>query len=190
VVKEGAFNLAFGKAEGKDLNYGTSYIGFNATRNKETGEWKFAGDGAHNGGGVMWATIHGHLYLATIPSTGIDTQTLTDTQIKDNIKFHLTPEGNIDVNGDAKFDNIYVNNIYFPGAEMRIGKSGNSLRQNPQDTTLYSQDIPKSLRDTIGNQQDTTRYITDIITIKENGRVGIGTPLPEATLDIAGNIKA
>ena len=90
-VKENLYNLSLGSATGIDLNYGTSYIGFNATRNN--GMWALTGDGAHNGGGVIWTTIFGDLYFATIPSAGGSNRTLTDTQVKNNIKLHITPAG-------------------------------------------------------------------------------------------------
>ena len=96
-VSDGAFNLSFGHAEGKDLNWGTAYIGFNATRNNATGKWKLKGDTAHNGGSVMWTTVSGSMYFAPIPSTSGGEQTLTDAQIVNNIKLLLTAEGNVGI---------------------------------------------------------------------------------------------
>ena len=90
-VKEGAFNLSLGNASGSNLNYGTSYIGFNAVR--DNGNWTLAGDGANNGGAVIWNTVGGTINFATISSTGTGTKTLTDTDIKNNIKLQLTSAG-------------------------------------------------------------------------------------------------
>ena len=81
----------FNNACYKDLNWGTAYIGFNATRNN--GNWICTGDGSHNGGGVIYTNVVGDIYFASIPNTGGNNQTLTDAQIKNNIKLHLTPSG-------------------------------------------------------------------------------------------------
>jgi len=94
-IQDDTFKLALGKATGQTLNWGTSYIGFNATREYKNGNWIWTlnGDGANNGGGVMWTTVHGNIYFATIPSTGKIDKTLTDAQIRNNVKLHLTPDG-------------------------------------------------------------------------------------------------
>jgi len=81
----------FNNACYKDLNWGTAYIGFNATRNN--GNWICTGDGSHNGGGVIYTNVVGDIYFASIPNTGGNNQTLTDAQIKNNIKLHLTSDG-------------------------------------------------------------------------------------------------
>ena len=92
-VKPGTFGLTVGSAAIQSLNYGTSYIGFNAARNY--GTWTLGGDGVNNGGSVIWNTIGGQLYFATIPSTGGTTQILTDAEVMSNIKLHLTPSGKL-----------------------------------------------------------------------------------------------
>ena len=94
-VQDGTFSLAFGKADGQDL-MGTSYIGFNATRKKDqigNWTWELVGDGTHNGGSVIWTTVGGNIYFASIPSTGKNDQILTDEQIKNNAILHLTTDG-------------------------------------------------------------------------------------------------
>ena len=73
----------------------TAYIGFNAVRNNINGDWAFAGDGAHNGGGVIYTTVDGYIHFATFPSTGAGNKTLSDAQIKSNIKLTLTPAGKL-----------------------------------------------------------------------------------------------
>jgi len=92
-VKDGTFSIAFGSSYHQTLNYGTSYIGFNAIRNNTTENWTLVGDGAHNGGSVIWTTVGGDIYFASIPSTGKNNKTLTDAQIRDNVKLHLNPDG-------------------------------------------------------------------------------------------------
>jgi len=90
-VNSGIQTLSLGSAYHADLSWGTSYIGFNAKRNN--GNWTLAGGGTNNGGAVIWATVDGSLLFASIPKTGGSTQTLTDTQIKENVKLYLTPTG-------------------------------------------------------------------------------------------------
>jgi len=90
-VNSGIQTLSLGNAYHADLNWGTSYIGFNAKRNN--GNWTLSGGGTNNGGAVIWATVDGSLLFASIPKTGGSTQTLTDTQIKENVKLYLTPTG-------------------------------------------------------------------------------------------------
>jgi hypothetical protein len=88
--------LSIGSAYSSNLSYGTSYIGFNATR--DNGNWTLAGDGANNGGAVIWSSIWGDLYFASIPkssSNGGSTQTLTDAQVKSNIKLQITNTGKL-----------------------------------------------------------------------------------------------
>lgn len=92
-IQDGVFSLAIGKATGQSLNYGTTYIGFNAVRNNATQEWTLAGDGANNGGSVIWTTVGGDIYFSSIPSTNGNSKTLTDAQVKSNIKIHLTTGG-------------------------------------------------------------------------------------------------
>ena len=94
VLNKGAINsLYFGRADHQNLSYGTSCIGFNAIRNDAAGNWTFTGDGANNGGSVIWTTTGGNILFATIPTTGANNKTLTDTQIKQNVKLQLTSDG-------------------------------------------------------------------------------------------------
>ena len=85
--------VSLGSATGQSLSYGTSYLGFNATRNNDL--WALSGDGAHNGGGVIWSTVGGDIYFAAIPSTNGSSKTLTDAEIRNNIKLHLSNTGKL-----------------------------------------------------------------------------------------------
>ena len=93
LVNSGIQTLSLGSAYHQNLSYGTSYIGFNAKR--DNGNWTLAGDGANNGGAVIWGTVDGSLVFASIPKTGGSTQTLSDAQIKNNIKLCITPAGKL-----------------------------------------------------------------------------------------------
>ncbi|MDR0207211.1 MAG: hypothetical protein LBI45_08160 [Bacteroidales bacterium] len=90
-VNTGIQTLSLGSSYHSDLSWGTSYIGFNAKRNN--GNWTLAGDGANNGGAVIWSTVDGSLLFASIPKTSGSTQTISDAKVKENIKLYLTPNG-------------------------------------------------------------------------------------------------
>ena len=99
------------------------------------------------------------LYSAGTPRVGIGTK---------------TPKYTLDVNGDANANNVYTNNIYFTGSEMKIEKYGSGA----QPSVLGSGDTPGG-----GN------YTKNIVTLKQNGFVGIGITLPETELHVNGGIK-
>ena len=95
IVNESQFHLSLGNAYAQSLNWGTSYIGFNATRNQSNGTWTMKGGGTNNGGCVIWGNMQGEILFASIPSSGGTTQTLTDAEVKNNIKLHLTSSGKL-----------------------------------------------------------------------------------------------
>jgi hypothetical protein len=90
-INDGVKRLSIGDAYSADLAWGNAYIGFNATRNN--GNWTTTGGGTNNGGGIIWSTMDGSILFASIPSTGGSNKTLTDTQIKQNVKLLLTSDG-------------------------------------------------------------------------------------------------
>jgi hypothetical protein len=95
INKGGVTCLSLGDATGENLFWGTSYIGFNATRNKTTGNWAVDGDNAHNGGGVIYSSVAGDIFFVSIPSTGTGAKSLTDDDIRNNIKLHLSHTGTL-----------------------------------------------------------------------------------------------
>jgi len=92
-----AINKAtMGSASGANLNYGSSYLGFNAARDPAgTGFWTIQGDGSNNGGGVIYSGVGGDMYFAPVISTGGATQTLADTAIKNRIVFRVSGNGRV-----------------------------------------------------------------------------------------------
>jgi hypothetical protein len=86
-----------GNAGGVNLAYGTSYMGFNAARtgSGSTASWVIDGDGAHNGGGVIYGDISGNIYFAPLPSAGATQRTLTDLEIKSSITFKIANNGGV-----------------------------------------------------------------------------------------------
>jgi len=92
-VGDGPGQLNIGNAYGQSLNYGTSYLGFNAA--KGTNGWNVNTDGANNGGGIMYNTIFGDFYLASIESTGATNKVLSDADVKSRIKLHISSNGTL-----------------------------------------------------------------------------------------------
>ncbi|UOE52644.1 hypothetical protein MTO98_16355 [Mucilaginibacter sp. SMC90] len=84
-----------GNAGGVNLNYGTSYMGFNAARtgSGSTASWIIDGDNSHNGAGVIYGDVSGNIYFAPLPSAGTSQRTLTDLDIKNSITFRVANDG-------------------------------------------------------------------------------------------------
>ncbi|MBW4890144.1 hypothetical protein KXQ82_10475 [Mucilaginibacter sp. HMF5004] len=91
-VDDGCTKASIGDASGPGLNYGTSYLGFNATRNSSN-IWNISNDSQHNGAGVIYSNIMGDIYFAPITSTGTTDQTLSDADIKSKITFRVAADG-------------------------------------------------------------------------------------------------
>lgn len=89
-VDDGCTMASLGDASGQGLNYGTSYLGFNAARSVAAGSWTSHGDGVHNGGGVVYSDIAGNMLFSIIPSSGAGDQTLPDATVKNNIKMMIS----------------------------------------------------------------------------------------------------
>jgi hypothetical protein len=94
-VNDGCIKTSIGSALGANLNYGTSYIGFNAARDANN-NWSVSSDGVHNGGGVMYNDIFGNIYFSPIISSASNSaspQSLTDLNIKSNIAVKISNTG-------------------------------------------------------------------------------------------------
>jgi len=93
--------MVIGSAYSRDLRYGTSYIGFNASR-KSTGIWKTSGTEKSNGGAVIYGDIEGNIRFSTIPSTGdIGQSGITDGTIVSNIRLFIHKGGNVGIGTTA-----------------------------------------------------------------------------------------
>ncbi len=90
-VDDGCSKASIGDASGSDLNWGTSYLGFNASRSGSN--WNLSNDSQHNGGGIIYSNILGEIYFAPIASNGTTDQTLSDTDIKNKITFRVSADG-------------------------------------------------------------------------------------------------
>ena len=65
-VYTGIGSASIGNAYGQNLNYGTGYLGFNMLRDGSI--WSFSGDGANNGGSVIYGDVNGGIHFSGLPS--------------------------------------------------------------------------------------------------------------------------
>ncbi len=100
-VRSGPTKLAVGSSAGKDLGWGTSYIGFNAVRTANY-TWGTSGDGAHNGGAIIYGDIFGSIIFSTIPFNGNTNQTnIADATVKENTRLFIHRDGNVGIGTTA-----------------------------------------------------------------------------------------
>jgi hypothetical protein len=94
-VNSGINKFSVGSVNYPGLNYGTSYVGFNAARTVvgSSTSWTIDGDNFHNGGGVIYADIYGNIYLSPLGSNGTTSRTLTDIDIKNSIALRVGADG-------------------------------------------------------------------------------------------------
>ena len=76
-----SYDVVFGSAAGQALNYGSSYIGFNAQRVPSTGSWTKYGDGAHNGAGIIFGNVFGDMCFAPVPNNSGSNTTFADADV-------------------------------------------------------------------------------------------------------------
>jgi len=110
-VGEGLSKLSIGNATGQDLNFGTSYVGFNAARTNSG--WVFDNDGANNGGAIIYGSVGGDIYFSTEPSTAGASKTKTDNEIFNQIRMRISHDGKVTIGTRAtptSLDGINLNN--------------------------------------------------------------------------------
>jgi hypothetical protein len=93
-VDDGCTKANIGDASGPGLNYGTSYLGFNAARSGTS--WTMHSDGGNNGGGLIYSDIFGNMNFAAIVSTAsASNQVLSDATVKGKIYMQITKTGTV-----------------------------------------------------------------------------------------------
>lgn len=96
-VNTGFEKFTIGSAIGEVLGNGTSYIGFNASR--QINVWTFSSNTINNGGAVIFGDINGNIRITTLPSqeNGTVNQQVTDADIFSNTRMIINGEGNIGI---------------------------------------------------------------------------------------------
>lgn len=102
----GISKLGMGTAYGSGLNWGTAYIGFNATRSGTT--WTFDTDGGNNGGAVIWSSVGGAIQFASIANNGSATQTKSDAEVFSSVKMVIQNDGKVSVGNVSTASNDYL----------------------------------------------------------------------------------
>ncbi len=88
-VNDSYIKTAFGSANASGLNWGTSYIGFNAVR-QSNGYWLSNRDGSTaNGGSIIYGGLDGSINFALIANTGNTDHQYDDANVSSNtiVKF-------------------------------------------------------------------------------------------------------
>lgn len=102
----GISKLSMGSAYASALNWGTSYVGFNAARSGST--WHLDGDRSNNGGAMIYSTVGGALYFATVANNGGSSRTLTDAQVLGNVKMRVFHDGKVQIGNVGTASNDYL----------------------------------------------------------------------------------
>jgi len=89
--------LVIGDAGGASFGWGTSYIGFNASR-QNASTWSTTGDTKNDGGAVIYADVQGSIFFATIPAIGgADQVNIPDATVKNNTRLFIHKNGNVGI---------------------------------------------------------------------------------------------
>jgi hypothetical protein len=86
-----------------NLAYGTSFLGFNATRTG-SGAWSCASDGVHNGAATIYGDINGNTRFVNISNSSSNSnlnQTLTDAQVFTKTTVLILPTGQVVIGNQA-----------------------------------------------------------------------------------------
>lgn len=95
IKTESFHKFTIGNARFETLHFGTQYLGFNAVRTA-AGTWKTETDGQHNGGAIIYSSVLGNMYFATIGDINDDGFPGDHTGITDaevDSKTHLFIDG-------------------------------------------------------------------------------------------------
>lgn len=121
--------LSCGVAFSEDLAWGSSYIGFNATRIGQ--QWRCVSDSRHNGGAVIWATMDGDILFANIPSSGGVACSVSDLDVKNNINLKLGSDGKLYAKGVVVTLNDWPDYVFDDNYEMRsLGETEQYIKEN------------------------------------------------------------
>lgn len=203
-VGSGLSKFAVGPCGGAQTQYGTSYAGFNVSRNGSS-SWKVATDGYSNGGAMLYGTAGGNLNFVTFSNTanGQD-QSFTDASMLSNIRLRITHDGNVGIGlaSANPTERLHVmGNSTLEGYEPFLRLQNQWQNSAPGNVTSLrfnngSQDVWKINAQVSGAEEfsitrrDWNNASNDIkvLSIKHNeGIVGIGTDnLPVATTQNGG----
>ncbi len=140
-------------AGGPSLDYGTSGIGFNLVR-KSTNVWEARHDGGNNAGAAIYGGIYNGLSFVTLPSTGANVQTLTDSAIMNNIRLRITSTGDVGIgttNPAGKFE-VKVGHVYKLTSSGNAGPISGAGRCNAANSnTAYNISSPCDFNDSVAD---------------------------------------
>ncbi|OFX31879.1 MAG: hypothetical protein A2X08_13300, partial [Bacteroidetes bacterium GWA2_32_17] len=130
-VGAGSSKFSIGNSSGVDLGYGTSYIGFNASRLVDN-TWKFNSDGIHNGGAVISNSIGGNIYFIPVSSNnGSSDISYSDAQLMGYNAMTILSDGNVGIGISEPVAKLHINaqyntNQYVYGSKIEIRNTSSS----------------------------------------------------------------
>jgi hypothetical protein len=124
--------LVIGSAGGENLGWGTSYIGFNASRQNGS-TWSTSTDSQHNGGAVIYGDIFGSILFTTIPTetspAAAGQSNMPDATIKNNIRMMINKNGNVGIGNSSPISKLHVTDGY-------LSIDGSTNRWNTWDVRM------------------------------------------------------
>jgi hypothetical protein len=106
-VGSGFTKLAIGTAGADGLDWGSSYIGFNATRTIYN-HWEIEGIGNVNGASVIYSNWGGDICFSGFPSSNGNSLTKTDLDVKNNVVMRISPTGLVGIGTDLSDQYSYM----------------------------------------------------------------------------------
>jgi len=180
-INDSYIKTAFGSANNASLNWGTSYIGFNAVR-QSNGTWLSNKDGSSaNGGSIIYGALDGSIYFVPIASTGNTDQTNSDATIYSQKAMVISGNKNIGIgiNTPNTLLHIHSNTGYSKSIQITNTSTGTTnsdgfiIRSgftNNNDIELINQEATGSIFLYTANSKR--------IAIDPNGNLGIGISQP------------
>lgn len=169
-----------GEAYTSELDYGTSYAGFNATRARVAAgpRWSVSGDSVHNGGALIYGDVFGGLRFVTVESNAGGGQELTDAQIFQKVRMKINHQGVCIGNNNAGERLQVDDGDVLVRGKGNFNAAAKEARLLLGDANHYIKSVYNS-----GVRIGTTNAV-DGITLLQGGNVGIGTDKPGSKLHI------
>ncbi|KAA3630852.1 MAG: hypothetical protein DWQ02_17250 [Bacteroidetes bacterium] len=117
-VNDGIRAVHIGEAYNSTL-WGTGYIGFNIQQDQATNSWKTVGDGANNGGAVIYAEVDGDLVLSSIPTNGGGVQSVSAQTVRNSAVLRLQSSGLVRAREIEVLPNVWADYVFEDDYELR-----------------------------------------------------------------------
>lgn len=147
------------------------YVGLNINWNPATNDFTARGDGANNGGAIVFGDIFGNTYVAAIPSSGGGNQTVSPATLLSNTRLFVNGAGGFVQfsSNDGIALNQRVSNVALPYGLWRLIASG--AHYWIQENTAPGGDFSSA---------------RTVMMLQSGGNVAIGPAAPQRRLHVQG----